>query len=87
MLRILPAAALAFALLVPAARADVVATTAKPTPLAAADGKVLYSAWDGSQYRLTELNGAELDDRRLEEAVRRRPRQGTRRPHGRRLRP
>ena len=48
MLRLLPAAALAFALLAPAAHADVVATTTKPTPLAAADGKVLYSAWDGS---------------------------------------
>jgi hypothetical protein len=61
MLRILPTAALAFALLAPAAHADVVATTAKPTPLAAADGKVLYSAWDGSQYRLTQLGAGALN--------------------------
>ena len=60
MFRLLPAAALAFALLAPAAHADVVATTAKPTPLAAAYGKVLYSAWDGSQYRLTELAAGAL---------------------------
>jgi hypothetical protein len=61
MLRLLPTAALAFALLAPAAHADVVATTAKPTPLAAADGKVLYSAWDGSQYRLTQLGAGALN--------------------------
>src|SRR5688572_26441935 len=61
MLRILPAAALAFALLTPAAHADVVATTAKPTTLAAADGKVLYSAWDGSRYQLTQLGAGALD--------------------------
>ena len=45
----------------PPRHADVVATTAKPTPLAAADGKVLYSAWDGSQYRLTQLGGDALN--------------------------
>lgn len=60
MLRILPTAALVLAFAAPAAHADVVATTAKPTPLAAADGKVLYSAWDGSRYRLTELDGQAL---------------------------
>jgi hypothetical protein len=62
MFRILPTAALAFALLAPAAaHADVVATTAKPTPLAAADGKVLYSAWDGTQYKLTQLGAGALN--------------------------
>ena len=59
----LAAAALALAIAAPAASAatdTVVATTAKPTPLAAAGGKVLYSAWDGSQYRLTLLGGDAL---------------------------
>jgi hypothetical protein len=59
----LAAAALALAIAAPAASAatdKVVATTAKPTPLAAADGKVLYSAWDGSRYRLTLLGGDAL---------------------------
>jgi hypothetical protein len=57
------AAALALAIAAPAASAatdTVVAITAKPTPLAAAHGKVLYSAWDGSQYRLTLLGGDAL---------------------------
>ena len=83
MLRLLPTAALAFALLAPAAHADVVATTAKPTPLAAADGKVLYSAWDGSQYRLTQLGADALNVAGAEAAVRRRHRHaraGTRSP-------
>jgi hypothetical protein len=40
-----------------AATDTVVATTAKPTPLAADGGNVLYSAWDGSRYRLTQLGG------------------------------
>ena len=40
-----------------AATDTVVATTAKPTPLAASHGRVLYSAWDGSKYRLTLLGG------------------------------
>ena len=74
MLRLLPTAALAFALLAPAAHADVVATTAKPTPLAAADGKVLYSAWDGSQYRLTQLGGGALNVAGADAALRRRHR-------------
>jgi hypothetical protein len=44
-----------------AATDKVVATTAKPTPLAAGHGRVLYSAWDGSEYRLTQLNGDAID--------------------------
>jgi hypothetical protein len=44
-----------------AATDKVVATTAKPTPLAADGGNVLYSAWDGKQYRLTQLGGDALD--------------------------
>ena len=62
--RIFLGAALAFALVAPAAHAatdSVVATTARPTPLAAHDGKVLYSEWDGSQYRLTQLGSGALD--------------------------
>jgi hypothetical protein len=43
-----------------AATDTVVATTAKPTPLAAGYGKVLYSAWAGSEYRLTLLGGKTL---------------------------
>ena len=43
-----------------AATDTVVATTAKPTPLAASHGRVLYSAWDGSKYRLTLLGGDAL---------------------------
>ena len=86
MLRLLPTAALAFALLAPAAHADVVATTAKPTPLAAADGKVLYSAWDGSQYRLTQLGAGALNVAGSDApfVARHRPRG---RAHRRRLRP
>ena len=44
-----------------AATDTVVATTAKPTPLAADGGNVLYSAWDGKQYRLTQLGGDPID--------------------------
>jgi hypothetical protein len=44
-----------------AATDTVVATTAKPTPLAASHGRVLYSAWDGSKYRLTQLDGDPID--------------------------
>lgn len=58
--KLLTSAALTLAVAAPAAHAatdTVVATTAKPTPLAAAYGKVLYSAWDGSEYRLTRLGG------------------------------
>jgi hypothetical protein len=44
-----------------AATDKVVASTAKPTPLAADGGNVLYSAWDGSQYRLTQLGGDPID--------------------------
>ncbi len=51
------------ALASPAQAADdsVIATTARPTPLAAGSGsgQLLYSAWDGSHYRLTDSrNGA-----------------------------
>jgi hypothetical protein len=58
--KLLTGAALTLALTAPAAHAatdTVIATTAKPTPLAAGYGKVLYSAWDGSAYRLTRLGG------------------------------
>src|SRR5690349_22368790 len=58
-----PAAA-ALAVAAPASQAatdTVVATTAKPTPLAADGGTVLYSAWDGSRYRLTQLGGDAID--------------------------
>jgi hypothetical protein len=60
--RLILSTALALVVAAPAQAAtdSVVATTARPTPLAAAYGKVLYSAWDGSQYRLTELDGASL---------------------------
>ena len=41
-----------------AAAADTtITTTARATPLAADGGHVLYSAWDGSAYRLTQLAG------------------------------
>jgi hypothetical protein len=56
--------AAALAVAAPAAHAatdTVVATTAKPTPLAAGGGNVLYSAWDGKQYRLTQLGGDPID--------------------------
>ena len=56
-------AALALAALAPAAQAaddSVIATTARPTPLAAGSGHVLYSAWDGSSYRLTEVGRGPL---------------------------
>jgi hypothetical protein len=53
--RVLGGALLAAALAAPAAHADVVATTARPTLLAAGGGKLLYSEWDGKRYRLTEL--------------------------------
>lgn len=65
-MRLLPAltgAALAVAAAAPAAHASsdtVVATTARPTPLAAGEGHVLYSAWDGTSYRLTELGSGPL---------------------------
>jgi hypothetical protein len=61
--KLLTGAALTLALAAPAAHAatdTVVATTAKPTPLAAAGGKVLYSAWDGKQYVLTQLGSGPL---------------------------
>jgi hypothetical protein len=57
----LAGAAAALALAAPAHAADtVLATTARATPLAADAGNVLYSAWDGSQYRLTLLHGGTL---------------------------
>jgi hypothetical protein len=62
--KVLITAAAALAVAAPTARAatdTVVATTAKPTPLAAAGGNVLYSAWDGERYRLTELGGEPID--------------------------
>ncbi len=62
-LRLLLGAALALAVAAPAASADsdrVLLTTARPTPLAAGGGLVLYSAWDGSRYRLTELGSGPL---------------------------
>jgi hypothetical protein len=53
--------AVAAALLLPVAPAraadTVVAHVARETPVAAADGRVVYSAWDGSAYRLTVLSG------------------------------
>jgi hypothetical protein len=61
--RLLLGAALALAATAPPAHAAgdrVVATTARPTPLAAGGGLVLYSAWDGSSYRLTELGSGPL---------------------------
>jgi hypothetical protein len=62
--KLLIATAAALAVAAPTAHAatdTVVATTAKPTPLAADGGNVLYSAWDGSQYRLTQLGGDPID--------------------------
>jgi hypothetical protein len=59
----LAAAALALAVAAPTSQAatdTLAATTAKPTPLAAGYGKVLYSAWNGSRYRLTALGGDAL---------------------------
>jgi hypothetical protein len=43
-----------------AAEDSVIATTARPTPLAAGSGHVLYSAWDGSSHRLTEAGHGAL---------------------------
>jgi hypothetical protein len=59
-LLIISAATLAVAAPAHAATDTIVATTAKPTRLAAGYGKVLYSAWDGSEYRLTRLGGKTL---------------------------
>lgn len=60
--RTIVGAALALAAAAPPAQAAddrVIATTARPTPLAAGSGHVLFSAWDGSSYRLTDAgNGA-----------------------------
>jgi hypothetical protein len=42
---------------VAAASDTTIATTARATPLAADAGRLLYSAWDGSAYRLTLLAG------------------------------
>ncbi|HEX6023010.1 MAG TPA: hypothetical protein VFZ00_13505 [Solirubrobacter sp.] len=60
--RIIIGAALALAVAAPAQAASdtVVATTARPTPLAAGGGHVLYSAWDGTSYRLTEVGSGPL---------------------------
>jgi hypothetical protein len=61
--RTIVGAALALAGAAPAAQAadnSVIATTARPTPLAAGGGHVLYSAWDGSAYRLTEAGHGAL---------------------------
>jgi hypothetical protein len=57
--RILLAALAALAVAAPSARAAdaVVATTARPTPLTTDGGDLLYSAWDGTSYRLTLLAG------------------------------
>src|SRR3569832_825093 len=62
--KLLITTAAALAVAAPSAHAatdTVVATSAKPTPLAAGGGNVLYSAWDGSQYRLTQLGGDPID--------------------------
>jgi hypothetical protein len=57
----LAGAAAALAVAAPAHAADtVIATTAKPTPLAADAGRMLYSAWDGTSYRLTLLQGGAI---------------------------
>jgi hypothetical protein len=54
----LVAAAAVLALPAVAAASDTtIATAGRPTPLAADAGRVLYSAWDGSAYRLTLLQG------------------------------
>jgi hypothetical protein len=54
----LAAAAATLALPSVAAASDsTIASTARATPLAADAGRVLYSAWDGSAYRLTLLSG------------------------------
>ena len=60
--RIILGAALALVLAAPAHAASdtVVATTARPTPLAAGGGHVLYSDWDGTSYRLTRLGSGPL---------------------------
>jgi hypothetical protein len=60
--RTLVGAALGLAVAAPAAQAadSVVATTTRPTPLAADAGRVLYSAWDGTSYRLTLLGSGPL---------------------------
>src|SRR4051794_22092915 len=62
--KLLLTTAAALAVAAPAAHAatdSVVATTAKPTPLAADGGNVLYSTWDGSQYKLAQLDGDAID--------------------------
>jgi len=59
---------LAFLLLAAApARADtLVATVARPTTVDAAAGRAVWSAWDGSAYRLTEYaDGQVQTDPRL----------------------
>jgi len=61
--RIIVGAALALAATAPPARAatdSVIATTARATPLAAGSGHVLYSAWDGTGYRLTDAGRGAL---------------------------
>jgi hypothetical protein len=61
--RIIVAAALALAAASPPAQAaadSVIATTARATPLAAGSGHVLYSAWDGAAYRLTDAGQGAL---------------------------
>jgi hypothetical protein len=55
--RIIVGAALALAAAAPPAQAatdSVIATAARATPLAVGSGHVLYSAWDGTGYRLTD---------------------------------
>jgi hypothetical protein len=62
--KLLLTTAAALAVAAPAAQAatdTVIATTAKPTPLAANDHHVLYSAWDGKQYRLAQIGGDPID--------------------------
>jgi hypothetical protein len=61
--RTLVGAALALAAAAPAAQAatdSVIATAARATPLAAGGGHVLYSAWDGTSYRLTDAGRGAL---------------------------
>jgi hypothetical protein len=61
--RIIVGAALALAAAAPPAQAatdSVIATTTRPTPLAAGAGHVLYSAWDGTSYRLTDAGHGAL---------------------------
>ena len=61
--RTLVGAALALAAAASGAQAatdSVIATTARPTPLAAGGGHVLYSAWNGTSYRLTDAGRGAL---------------------------